>query len=53
MGKKVKNMGRKQQKAVFASLKKARKKAWDYGDNPNIRHSHGEHKNKNKNESWE
>ena len=51
--KKVKSMSRVQQKAVFASLKKPRKKAWDYGDNPNIRHSHGEHKSKNKQEPWE
>lgn len=46
-------MPRKMQKAVFAKIKKAPKKAWDYGDNPNIRRSHGEHKSKNKQEAWE
>jgi len=47
-----KKMTRLQQKAMFAKKNKHRK-AWDYGDNPNIRHSHGEHKKKSKSEWWE
>lgn len=50
MSRKVKNMSRRQQKAVFA---KKRKTARDFGDNPNIRHSHSEHKQKSKQEPWE
>jgi len=52
MRKKVKNMSRRQQRAVFADIKNP-KRARDYGDDPRIRHSYGEHKTKNKEEPWE
>ena len=32
---------------------KPRKKASDFGDNPRVRHSYGEHKQKSKKEPWE
>ena len=46
-------MSRKQQKAMFAKKNKPRKKASDFGDNPRVRHSYGEHKQKSKKEPWE
>ena len=40
-------------KAKKRSRRKARTKAHHFGDNPKIRHSHGEHTKTNKNEPWE
>lgn len=46
-----------QRSAVMIRLKKAGKvkvkRARDYGDNPNIRRSHGEHTSTHKEQPWE
>jgi len=53
----MKKRSNRERKAMFAKIKKSkkgkRKRAWDYGDNPNIRRSYGEHKTRSKKEEWE
>ena len=44
-------MARKRSKKELRAIHA--KKASDFGDNPNIRHSYGEHKQVSKEEPWE